>query len=253
MAIFHEYVNHKYRGFINWYFDDGNGGLSADKDIQRAHDFKELGKSYLANALIVNFSIIKDENKVDEADKLLLPVFFDIWHGLELLLKSGNICCDLLLKEKPKKYIKHNIYTYFDCFKEKLRRLDLDQIFTNHLTKTKEFIDELNDKNASFDFGRYTTTSSEEQQFYNSPDEDGIIPNTCIDLFELNELLLSLIEELPIIVNYLNIHIECYGTDTEYLNYKEFQNFIEENDDENDVPKRFDLSLIMKCVREYLL
>ena len=204
MSIFKDKTEHGYGAYLNDMFSDFNGRLDTNKYMQYCWDFNELGAGYLKTAEITLSYLLENGPDNNNASTMILPVMFTIWHGLELMLKSGNMVCDMFLGETGQKYTKHTIDVYSDMFREKLKRLGFKTVEEDYLSGMIQFIDDCKEKNAHFDFARYTNQSNGSQQFYNTPDSSGTVPSTCVDMVELAKVLTLINYGLTNTVNYIH-------------------------------------------------
>lgn len=211
MSIFKKKTDHGYQANINVFFGDIDGRLNPNAYYQNCWDFKVMGAAYLKNAEIMLSYLLQQDPKNLDADTMIFPVFFNIWHGLELTLKSGNMLCDEFLGESGKRYTKHTIDIYADEFREKLQRLGFNNVDENYLDGMIEFVDECRSKNAHFDFARYSSQSNGDKQFYNQPDHRGIIPNLCVDMVELAKVLTKINYGTTRVVDFLHDYLALYG------------------------------------------
>lgn len=212
--------------YMNWAFDDGLGGLSTDTNLQKARDLKEMGNSYLkaAGELLISMAQMPDYDPTP--DTMIFPTLFSVWHGLELLLKSGNMLCDMLEEKPVSNYSKHKIVEYADEFCAKMKRLGFTKIESNQLASLMEFVNECRAKNMHFDFARYTFQSSGDTQFYNTPNDNGIIPNSCVDLGELARVLSGIMTNFSQLVDYLYDYVETKDLDPyQKLNQENLDNY----------------------------
>ena len=111
--------------FLNWMFDNSMGGK--DNLAQSAQDNFVMGNAYMANAVLGLYSIIYNKNRCSTADTLIFPIMFDIWHGLELWLKSSIYAIDFLTDSDKKKKQNHGIDGYLNILKGELKRLGMNQ------------------------------------------------------------------------------------------------------------------------------
>lgn len=98
-----EFSNIKKYAYLNWWFDNGYGGNECP--YQHIFDNYNMGKSFIGNALLSINSILESNNYMSVADKLIFPVLFNSWHGLELWLKA-SISALILLDEGEISYRK---------------------------------------------------------------------------------------------------------------------------------------------------
>lgn len=204
MSIFKDRTEHGYGAYLSDMFSDFNGRLDENELRQYCWDFNELGAGYLKTAEITLSYLLESSPDDNNASTMILPVLFTIWHGLELMLKSGNMICDMFLGETGQKYTKHTIDVYSDQFREKLKRLGFETIEEDYLSGMIQFIDDCKSKNAHFDFARYTNQANGSQQFYNTPDSQGFVPSTCVDMIELAKVLTLINYGLTNVVDYLH-------------------------------------------------
>lgn len=202
MSIFKDKTEHDYRADMNILFFAHNE-VYEDELVKYCMDFAALGVAYLQNAEITLTYLLESCRYNNDAHTMVFPVLFTIWHGLELLLKSGNMLCDKMLGETGKKYTKHTIDVYSDIFREKLKRLGFETVEQDYLSGMIQFIDDCKEKDAHFDFARYTNQSNGSQQFYNKLDEDGVFPKVSVDMIELAKVLTLINYGVTNVVDYL--------------------------------------------------
>lgn len=225
MSIFNNDKTHNLNAYLNWMVDDGNGRLDNPIEQQRAWNHKTFGKSYLNNAEISLATMIAEGNTHNEIDADIFPVLFNIWHGIELLLKSGNTLCDMLLGVNPQNYTTHKIDVYADLLKANMKKLGFRKVETTHLSEMLSFVQECKDLNANFDFARYTETSKGEQQFYNTPDEKGFLQNHRVDVIELYLTIKEMNKKFPDCIDYLFDYYTAYKTNLAGLNDADLQSY----------------------------
>lgn len=231
MSIFSNYKPHNFNAYLNWMFDDGNGRLDNPTEQQRAWDFKVLGSSYLQNAELSLATLIAQGNPDGYFDTAVFPILFNIWHGIELLLKSGNTLCDIYLGNPVQDYSKHKIDSYADLFKANMKKLKFKKVEKTHLSEMLEFVDECKQNNANFDFARYTEKSNGSKQFYNTPDDTGYLQNHCVDVIELYVLLKEMNKKFPDCIDYLYDYYQAYGTNTAGLNDTDLQAYTRQGEE----------------------
>ncbi|WP_294905579.1 hypothetical protein [uncultured Eubacterium sp.] len=248
------YNNPAQYAFLNWRFDDSMGKNDKNNPLQKINDNFEMGKAYIADAIITLYSIIKSRNTSSVADTLIFPVLFNIWHGIELWLKCSINILNCITNIENKNINTHDIYKLFDILKEKLVELKLNQTAETALTELELLINEFRRVNAHFDFARYSFDTQGNFQFYNAPfgddkqwqkdlfdDSKQIVPNTCVKLDSLFDIILHITEHFEYLIEYLRSIItdenplsdECY---MEYINTcKKYENMLNsKNDDETD-------------------
>lgn len=71
---------------------------------QHIFDNYTMGTAFLGNALLSLNDIVESGNCCNVADKLIFPILFNTWHGLELWLKSSISAFRLLVREEGKIY-----------------------------------------------------------------------------------------------------------------------------------------------------
>ncbi len=243
MAIFKNGIKHDYDAFMNLFFCDAFGRVKNDAMLQKINDFKILGMAYLQNSEIsLDFLLDQDPYHCD-ACTMIFPILFNIWHGLELLLKCGNMICDEYLSLKNQKYTKHTIDVYADQFIEKMNRLGFPNIKNDELAGVVEFIDECKEHDAHFDFARYSFQSNGVSQFYNTPNESGLISRVGVDMLELSRVLVSVNYKFVTVVDFLFDMLNRHGKEKInlinedslklYIEYESFDKFIVDLDFES--------------------
>lgn len=242
-------VPNKY-AFLNWRFDASN------TIGQHIFGNFEMGKAYLSNAILTLYSIICSNNKSSVAASLIFPVLFNVWHGIELLLKSG-ITSISVLSDTPKTTKQtHQIASLADEFEAALKNIGMTKVANDSLSDLRGLINEFQKVNANFDFARYSSDSKGEMQFYNATYNDikqwqsirekssfseNTIPNTCVDILVLFEAIGKILESFVEIVYYLTLCISEgeNATDSNFIEFqyatKRFEDMIgDEKDSTND-------------------
>lgn len=82
-----DYTKSNNYAFLNWDFDNSRGGKN--NVYQSVEDNFVMGNAYMGNAVLGLFSILYSGNYCSVADTFIFPILFDIWHGVELWLKSS--------------------------------------------------------------------------------------------------------------------------------------------------------------------
>ncbi|WMJ77314.1 MULTISPECIES: hypothetical protein [unclassified Sedimentibacter] len=214
--------NHKY-AFLNWRFDNGQGSNDKRNPKQSVFDNFEMGKAYLANAILTLYSIVYTRNGFDQADSLIFPALFNAWHSIELLLKSGINALAILSDGNPAA-LNHDIFTLKNAFVDALNGIGMNTTVTNGLVNVNYLLSEFSKVGARFDFARYTFDPKGNYQFYNSPYSDSeqwqikppsannntIVPNTCVDIEALLELLCNINSSFRELIFYLTCCISEY-------------------------------------------
>lgn len=242
MAIFNNEKNHNYNAYLNWMFDDGYGGMDGNPTVQTIWDLKTLGRAYLENSRDSLALLLAQKNNGVKADMQIFPILFSIWHGLELVLKSGNMLCDLYLHENQG-YSTHKIDAYLDQFLAKLKKLGLTKAKRTHLSEVVSFVDECKEKDAHFDFARYTEQSNGDKQFYNKPDDSGIVQNMRVDMIELYRVVDEIIKKSVDCVDFLFDYLTMYGTeDKRFLTNEQLQDYTKQDEElDKQFPKEENL------------
>lgn len=255
--------------FLNWRFDDAMGENDKNNPVQIINDNFEMGKAYMANAVLGLYSILYNGNRYYVADMLVFPILFDVWHGVELWLKSSTNAIYFFIHSEEKLNNNHGIYEYLNILKCELSRLNMNKSIEIALSELSVLIEELKRVNAHFDFARYSFGKNGEYQFYNAPlgekkqwqkknvrERESIIPNTGVDLQVLFTTLLGIIENFKDLVEYLTLVISegCKLSDESYMEYlrtcKKFEEHInQDNDDKEDMG----IEKIMKLIYSYIL
>lgn len=207
--------------FLNWRFDNLMGSNNKDNPFQIVKDNCEMGKAYIASAIITLYSIEYNGNLYNEADALIFPVLFNIWHGIELWLKSSIVAINLL-KDNTAETLKqhHDLYEYVYILKDEMYKFGLNHTAEIALTDLEIMIREFKRVNARFDFARYSFNNHGDYQFYNAPYGDDnqwqknppidliqTVPNTCVKLDLLFETVLKIVESFGGFVNFLTLLI----------------------------------------------
>lgn len=227
-----DYNNPNGYAFLNWCFDDSMGKNNKDNPFQKINDNFQMGKAYISNAILVLYSIIYNSNSLSIADTLIFPILFNTWHGIELWLKSSINAIDLKTGTESKTKSNHDIYQYMDILKTKLEKLNMKNTTENALAEVQVLIDEFKRVDACFDFARYSFDKHGNYQFYNAPTGDNrqwqknllfnaekIVPNTCVNLYSLFEIILKIAENFKYFVEFL-ILIISEGGELSDINYE---------------------------------
>jgi hypothetical protein len=216
MSIFDENEITDLNAILNWKLDNGLGSIDEYMDRQVASDFNFMGRAFLCNSIMTLYDILKHKNLNNEADVLIFPILFNVWHSIELLLKSGNLALDIVSNPSSigtnSPLRGHDILlgsnSLYVQFKSKISNLSLHNCETKYLKSIENLINDFSSKNARFDFGRYSYDLNLNPQFYNQPDATKrITNNTYINLTELFILLLSLVDDFVELVDELNNQI----------------------------------------------
>lgn len=207
--------------FLNWYMDDGMGTNRQEQQRQQVSDEYHMGRGYLGNALLSLYLII-GKNECNVADIIVFPILFDVWHGLELWLKSACTAIELLFGDTIKKKRNHDIYDYYDKLDAYIKVKGFQFIKDNALVELEMLISEFRKVNANFDFARYSFDVKSDYQFYNAPYESDkqwqksnakiennkVVPNTCLDLAETFNMVLNTFITFGNFVECLNILLD---------------------------------------------
>jgi len=220
--------------FLNWRMDDGIGRNYLEPNIQMVSDNYYMGRGYLGNALLSLYLLI-EKNKFGVADIVIFPILFNIWHGMELWLKSSCRAIEIIFDESIIKKKNHNIYDYYNCLHDFIKNRNFHYINENALVDLAVVIDEFRKVDANFDFARYSFDNNGNYQFYNAPygndkqwqknykgqEESRIVPNTCLDLAGTFEMVLYMFISFGRFVECLNLVLDSGDTlsDQGYRNY----------------------------------
>lgn len=229
--------------YLNWRFDSHSTEVG-----QRIFGNYEMGQAHLSNAVLSLFSIIRTNNTGSIADALIFPILFNVWHGIELLLKSGITAVDVLKPRDINPITKckgHDIIKLTTMFKSQLERLGLEETSKSYLIPLNDLILGFQKVNAHFDFARYPTDTRGNMQFYNAPygndkqwqsknrkpsTDENATPNTCVRIFSLFQLLCDVLLTFSDVVYYLTTCIS-ENEDPSDQDYFQFRK-ISENFDE---------------------
>lgn len=227
-----DYNNPNSYAFLNWCFDNSMGKNNKDNPFQKINDNFQMGKAYISNAIIVLYSIVYNNNSLSMADILIFPILFNIWHGIELWLKSSIDAINMINNTKNELKSNHNIYQYMDMLMTKLQEMNMTRTTENALNEVNLLIDEFKRVDAHFDFARYSFDNCGNYQFYNAPTGDNrqwqkdllfsaekIVPNTCVNLYSLFEIILKIAENFKYFVEFL-ILIISEGGELSDINYE---------------------------------
>ena len=217
--------------YLNWWFDNGYG--ENECSYQHIFDNYNMGKAFIGNALLSLNSILESNNSMGVADKIIFPVLFNSWHGLELWLKASVSAIVLLTKGQSIRRKGHEITQLTDELESLLRKQGCDDILLKAISPVKNIIDEFKRVNAHFDFARYSFDIDGEFQFYNAPYNSdrqwqsskdnvltNIVPNTCVDICNLFELLAAIFEDFGSFVEYLTLCLSEGGSILDKLYYE---------------------------------
>ena len=268
-----DYTKSNNYAFLNWDFDNSRGGKN--NVYQSVEDNFVMGNAYMGNAVLGLFSILYSGNYCSVADTFIFPILFDIWHGVELWLKSSVDAIYYFQGIDNKKKKNHKIHEYLEILEGELKKLSLNQTINVALPEVIKLIQELQRVKANFDFARYTFNRQGNYQFYNAPigkaeqwqnkekNNDGqtdvswiskmpIVPNTCVDLQELFVIVLGIVGNFRPFVEYLMLIIDEGGklTDTAYNNFFEKHKKVQEDIMERDNNKE-DLDVVNEFQRVY--
>ncbi|MPM97759.1 hypothetical protein SDC9_144936 [bioreactor metagenome] len=223
--------------FLNWPFDNGLGHNDKRDSKQLIFDNLEMGKAHFANAILTLYSLVYSSNYCDIADSLIFPVFFNVWHSIELLLKSGINALTVLVKNQDAATLNHNIFDLKVAFETALKNAHMDLTLTNELDYLNNLVGEFKKVNAHFDFARYSFDSKGDFQFYNAPyydskqwqssstlNDKSVVPNTCVDITALFEVLGNIASSFLTLINYLALCVseEERPTDEGFEGFKTY-------------------------------
>ena len=162
-----DYTKSNNYAFLNWDFDNSRGGKN--NVYQSVEDNFVMGNAYMGNAVLGLFSILYSGNYCSVADTFIFPILFDIWHGVELWLKSSVDAIYYFQGIDNKKKKNHKIHEYLEILEGELKKLSLNQTINVALPEVIKLIQELQRVKANFDFARYTFNRQGNYQFYNAP------------------------------------------------------------------------------------
>lgn len=253
--------------FLNWRFDDTMGSNNKDNPLQKINDNFEMGKGYMANAVLGLYAILNNMNPSSMADTFIFPLLFNTWHGIELWLKTSIYAIYLKTNNESILESNHDIYKYMEILKKELYKIDMMQTVEIALAEVEELIKEFKRVGAHFDFARYSFDRKGEYQFYNAPfgddkqwqknvsmKEKQTVPNTCVDLYELWKVLIGATVNFKSLVEYLELILTEGGelTDEAYEHHlmmcNKYENKLKDRIDEEDSMKK-----ILKLINLYIL
>lgn len=239
--------------FMNWNFDDSLGYNDKNNPTQILFDNFKMGNAYIANAIIGLDCIIKNRKNYCVADTLIFPILFDIWHSIELWLKSSLKAIELITDCKEKNNNNHDIVFYLNQLKNRLTDLNMQNTIDAALPWVTIFVDEVSRVNAHFDFARYTFGNKGDYQFYNAPlndkkqwqflnqnVDDKRVPNTGVDLNALLQVVLKIVDSFRTFVEFL-LNIISQNeilNDESYMYYLQCKNQLErdmKHENANDI------------------
>ena len=232
MSIFNDkfYENPDINAYLNW-----------RTDAPIFASFYDVGVGYLSSSIITLQSIINNKNEGSEADSIIFPIMFNLWHGIELMLKSGILLIGEVKRVDNKFKSKgHKIDILYNLFIEELNSFTLTQP-QKDLKVLKDLIDEFNNQNVRFDAFRYPNDSNWNEQFYNTPDNN-YVENKCVNLFDLQKKCLEIIENLPRTIKFIEDTIISDGNNISALNdnyynkYKKDELFTEKDYEKDEDP-----------------
>lgn len=239
MKIFNDkfYENPNNNAFLNW-----------RTDAPEFSAFYELGAGFLSSSIITLQAVIRDCNESDEADNLIFPIMFNLWHGIELMLKSGIILIRDIYKRVNMNDLKsHKIDELYIKFENELNLTKLTKP-QKDLISLKELLDEFKTEDVNFDAFRYPSDNKWQGQFYNKKIN---CENKCICLTDLQIKCLEIIETLPRVIKYFDDTIISDGNDVSYISdatyefYTKDDLFKETDYDKDDDPTE----LLLKALR----
>ena len=117
-----DYTKSSNYAFLNWNFDNSLGGK--DNVSQLIQDNFVMGNAYMGNAVLSLYSILCSGNYCSTADVLIFPIMFDLWHGVELWLKSSVAAIYYILGMDNEVKKNHKIYEYLEVLEKELKKLD---------------------------------------------------------------------------------------------------------------------------------
>jgi len=220
MKIFDDnyYNNPNVNAYLNWRTD--------------APEFSSLfavGAGFLGSSLILLQSIINDGNFASEADKYIFPIMFNLWHGIELMLKSGIILIRTISgQSKVNDLIDHKIIVLYKLFEEELNTYGLTKP-QDRLKSLKELLNEFASENVHFDAFRYPYDKDWQEQFYNICQANGIVENKCINLLNLQIKICEIIDSLPGTIKYFEDNIISDGQDISYICDDTYENYMQDD------------------------
>lgn len=258
-----DFSNIERYAYLNWWFDNGYGGNG--NPHQHIFDNYNMGKAFIGNALLSLNGIIESQNTMSVADKLIFPILFDCWHGLELWLKSSISALIWLTEKRIDRRKGHEIIQLTAELESLLKNNKCKEILQTTIIPLRNIVDEFKRVGAHFDFARYSFAGNGDYQFYNAPYNsdrqwqqlkaniiEETVPNTCIDIYFLFKLLTIVFEEFGSFVEYLTLCIsegESFSEDN-YCNYlvtiKELDNILPEHELGNTPFSEIILREIMK-------
>lgn len=234
--------------FLNWRFEYGGKSSTINQRIEVIQDNYQLGGAYLGSAL-VNLFALSNYNETCEADIMIFPVLFSIWHGIELWLKSSLETLRII--DNGERIDKnHDIYNYFELIKYELEKEKYDYISIEALTDVGIVIEEFKRVNAEFDFARYSFGKNDNPQFYNATFENDCqwqktidderqkdVPNVSIEIRVLLDVVKTIYNSFGIFVQYLisvlagemELSDECYKEYTDDYRKHYYHNFADDS------------------------
>ena len=136
-----DYTKSNNYAFLNWDFDNSRGGKN--NVYQSVEDNFVMGNAYMGNAVLGLFSILYSGNYCSVADTFIFPILFDIWHGVELWLKSSVDAIYYFQGIDNKKKKNHKIHEYLEILEGELKKLSLNQTINVALPEVIKLIQEL--------------------------------------------------------------------------------------------------------------
>lgn len=209
-----DFSNTQKYAYLNWWFDDGYGKNQCS--YQHIFDNFNMGKAFIGNALLTLYNILELNNSMSVADKLIFPILFDLWHGLELWLKSSVSALELRNTGNSRFKRGHDISKLMGEMETLLKNNDYGDNLLKSIVPVRNIIAEFKRVGANFDFARYSFRNNKDFQFYNAPYKSdkqwqsarddinqNIVPNTCVDINNLFELLADIFQVFGCFVEYL--------------------------------------------------
>lgn len=215
MSIFNDkyYEKPEENAFLNW-----------RTDAPSFSSFYTLGAGFLSQSFITLQTLFINKNEGDEADSIIFPIMFSLWHGIELMLKSGIKLCREIQHNNEKVPGDHQLKQLFVLFIKELKKFSFIKA-ESLLKPVKNLIQDFENHNVNFDAFRYPVDSDWNQQFYNKPDDSGFVENIAISLKKLEKQILEIIDCLPIIIRFIENTIIDDGNHISMLNNNNFINY----------------------------
>lgn len=223
--------------FLNWYFEDqkNSNSILQNKQVD-SFQFFIMGNSYIASSLYLLKNILDKCNKYNVADHLIFPIFFNLTHGLECWLKASISSITLLFNDAEDIKFTHKLKDLTSDLKKLLERYNILYIFDDlsSFTLIDSLVDEFDRYNARFDFARYSSHRNNSQFYCGNK-------NVCVDLYELNQFILTLVYSFRLSLSYLVYCIDSniQPDQDDFILFLEYKAKYKDDEDDEDAFENF--------------